>query len=330
MSRPDIENLLDRYSKQQTTPEENLQVEQWLDGHATESGRWQGMNASTRGQWLDSLFEDVQQSIGKGRSAKVILLQQKQTWLRAMIAIAACIVIFFVLYAVLPSVRGWFLPSKLMVIQALPSQKRQLTLSDGTQVWLNAGAIFQYAQTFSGKTREVYLTGEAYFDVKHNSAKPFIVHTGQVITTVLGTAFNIKAGKGTAQVVVTVTRGKVSVADGSHLLGYLTPNEQISYNTEQQKLLKTTVNAPSIIAWSYNDLQFDDLTFSEAAQKLEQRFGVKIHFANESLKNCRFSGTAPRGKNLDKVLQIICAFNHANFQHEGDGSILISGEGCNQ
>ncbi len=329
MSRPDIENLLNRYLRQETTPEENLQVEQWLDGHTTKSGGWHNMNASTREHWLDSVFRDVQQSIRERQPVKVIPLKQKQILLRAITAVAASVAIFFVLYTVWPSLHGWFLPNELVTIQTLPSEKRQLTLSDDTQVWLNAGAKFQYAQTFKGKTREVYLSGEAYFDVKHNSAKPFIVHTGQVLTTVLGTAFNIKAGKGTAQVVVTVTRGKVSVADGSHLLGYLIPNDQISYNTGQHKLLTTTVNASNVIAWRYSDLQFDDLTFSETAQKLEQRFGVKIHFANESLKSCRFSGTAPGSKNLDEVLRIVCAFNHASYEHGSDGSILISGEGCN-
>lgn len=328
MNRPNIENLLDRYLKQETTPKENLQVEQWLDDHTTTSNNWQDMNAGTREQWLDGVFKGVQQTIQEQQRSKVIPLKQKQTWLRVLTAVAASVAIFFVLHTVWPFLHGSFLPGKLVAIRVSPSQKRHLTLSDGTHVWMNSGSTLQYPQAFSGKVREVYLNGEAYFDVRHDPAKPFIVHTGQVITTVLGTAFNIKAGKGASQVVVTVTRGKVSVADGGHLLCYLTPNEQINYNFRQHKPVKTLVNASSIIAWSYSDLQFDDLAFAEATQKLEQRFGVKIRFANESLKSCRFSGTAPGGKNLDEVLRIICAFNHASYQHERDGSILISGEGC--
>lgn len=330
MSRPHIENLLERYLRQETTPEENLLVEQWLDGHTTKSDSWQNMNANTREKWLDKVFKEVQQSIQGRQPAKVIPLQQKKTWLRALTALAASVAIFFVLYTAWPYLHGWFLPDKLVAIQVLPSQKQQLTLSDGTKVWVNAGTTFQYPQTFKGQTRDVYLNGEAFFDVRHDAVKPFIVHTGQVLTTVLGTAFNIRAGKGSSQVTVTVTRGKVSVADGNHLLGYLTPNEQISYDARQHKPLKTVVNAFSVIAWSYNDMPFDDLTFAEAAQRLEQRFGVKIYFADKSLETARFSGTAPGGKSLDDVLKVICAFNHAGYHRQSDGSMLISSEKGNQ
>jgi ferric-dicitrate binding protein FerR (iron transport regulator) len=213
--------------------------------------------------------------------------------------------------------------------QIVKSQKKQLTLPDGSMVWVNAGSELKYPEMFEGKTREVYLTGEAYFDVQHDASKKFIIHTGKVVTKVLGTAFNIKEDKNKETIVVTVTRGKVKVANGSQELGIITRNQQISFNLTTNKSVKTEVNASEAIAWQEAELHFDDVTFAEVAEKLQQRFNVEIRFANNKLKTCRFTGTAASGEKLEKVLKVICAFNNAAFKKQDDGSILISGRGCN-
>src|SRR5688572_8298430 len=103
-----------------------------------------------------------------------------------------------------------------------------LRLPDGSTVLLNEGSKLEYPITFSGDTREVFLQGEGYFDIQHNPSKPFVVKTANVTTTVLGTAFNVKAFPSEKHITVTVTRGKVKVSKDEKVLGVITHDQQIT------------------------------------------------------------------------------------------------------
>jgi transmembrane sensor len=329
MSRPNIEDLLDRYLNRQTTAEENELVEQWLANYDSGSA-WQDMNTRDRKVWLDELFHDVQETINTHTSVTDVPLKKSYPWLRYVASIAASVAVFFTLYMAWPALYNRITPNNLTTLRVPQNQTRQITLSDSSRIWVNAGSELRYPQAFDGKKREVFLTGEAYFDIHHDAAKPFIVHTGSLITTVLGTAFNIKALKPAEAVIVTVTRGKVSVADGTQLLGYLTPNRQLTFDKLNQRSVQKLVNADEVIAWQKeSEIHFEDITFGEAAKQLEQRFNVSISFSTEKVKNCRFSGTALQGKNLEQILKIICAFNNASYYRNQDGSIIVAGQGCN-
>lgn len=207
-------------------------------------------------------------------------------------------------------------------------EKQEITLSDRSKIWLHQNAHLTYPKLFSAKTREVYLTGEAYFDIKHEPSRPFIIHTGDVTTTVLGTAFDIREDKKSHKIIVTVTRGKVRVSNGGQTLGILIPNQQLSYNINDHTVRRQTVDAEKIIAWQRIDLQFNNTTFEEATSQLEQRFHLKILFANPKLKGCRFSGASLTGENPEKVLNIICQFNNAHYTKRPDGAFVIDGQGC--
>ncbi len=110
------------------------------------------------------------------------------------------------------------IPKKTVTLSALTkkttdrSESKFILLEDSTRVWLNAASSLEFPDEFNSKAREVYLSGEAYFDVKHADKIPFIIHTGNVSTTVLGTAFNIKAYPGQKNIIVSVSRGKVKVS----------------------------------------------------------------------------------------------------------------------
>lgn len=332
MSRNDIKQLLDRYLKGETDASENNLIEKWLNENEPENTGWTRLDKKERDQWMIDLFSDIQGSISKSADnvVKEIQIPRKKTTMRLwqnVAAVAAILAFFVTLVANWSAIRNGDDPLKLTILSVPVNQKKKITLDDGSIVWINSSTEFKYPKKFNGRTREVYLSGEAYFDIHHNAAKPFIVHTGKVITTVLGTAFNINAHKDLSTVVVTVTRGKVSLADQDRLLGYISPNQQITYNIKEKIERKIAIDAKSI-AWQ-GDLYFDDMTFEEAAGLLEQRFKVKITFTNSKVRNCRFSGTALEGNNLDQVLKVICAFNHAVYKHNTDGSISIDGNGCN-
>lgn len=328
MDRNIIDVLLERYLKDETSQEENELVENWLEENGNPRSEWQYLNQTQKNAWLKDTFNDIQNSIHANEPKVVMMPKRKLLW-RRIAAAAAILLVSFTLYLDWPILQNDMHPVQLTALTVPVNQQKQIILTDGTKVWINAGSQLKYPQQFNGKTREVYLTGEAYFDIKHNASKPFIIHTGKVITTVLGTAFDIKEDKNSHTIVVTVTRGKVSVANGKKLLGVITPNQQISFNLLNSKSVQTEVNANQAIAWQKTELHFDDISFAEAAAQLQQRFNVKINFSNDKIKDCRFTGTALQGEKLDKILKVICAFNNATYQTKTDGSIIIDGAGCN-
>jgi transmembrane sensor len=329
MSRDQIAALLDRYLKGETTNKENELVERWLEENSNPNDGWQSLDQTGKDQWLSSVFSEINSTVHQAK-AEVVQLPQRKRWLWQSIAAAAAVLLLaFTLYLEWPLLQTRLYPVQLTALRTPINQKKEITLADGSRVWVNAGSELRYPKIFIGKIREVYLSGEAYFDVQHDAAKPFIIHTGNVLTTVLGTAFNIKEDKNEHTVQVTVTRGKVSVANGSKLLGVIIPNQQISFNTLKAEVSQATVNANAVIAWQQSDLRFEDVSFGDAIAQLQQHFNVKISFSNAKLKDCRFTGTSLNGEELDKILKVMCAFNNAIYQIKPDGSIVIDGPGCN-
>lgn len=323
-----IEALLDRYQKGETSQQENELVENWLKENNNPNSQWQHFNKSQKDQWLADAFVQIQDSI-KTKEPKILTMRsRRQLWWR-LAGVAAILAISFTLYLEWPALQSRLHPVQLTALTIPSNQQKQITLADGSKVWINSNSQLSYPKQFDGKTREVYLSGEAYFDIQHDADKPFIIHTGKVVTTVLGTAFDIKEDKNKQIVTVTVTRGKVSVANGNKRLGVITPNQQISFNLLDNKSFKTEVDANKAIAWQNPEIHFDDITFADAALQLQQRFHVKVNFTNDKIKECRFTGTALEGETLDKILKAVCTFNNANYKTKADGSIIIDGPGCN-
>ncbi|KQC00673.1 FecR family protein [Pedobacter sp. Hv1] len=325
MSGIDINKLLDRYINGNASAFEQEVVENWLLTQDQEPSAWEQMDENSQKKWLKTVFERIETTLDE---KKVVQLSPPKKWWKNMVAVAAIITAFLVIFSVWPYLAQEFAGPNLVSLKMPEHTKQQITLSDGSRVWINAGSELKYSSEFSGSTREVYLNGEAYFDIKKDPKRPFIVHTGKLTTTVLGTAFNIKTDPKNNQIKVTVTRGKVKVSKGKQTLGLLIPNQQIVYNTTSQTYQQYKVDAIKSINWLPSDLFFDNATFGEAAKILGERFNVKIEFANEQIKNCRFSGTAMANREIEDILEVICKFNNSTYKRERN-TITIFGNGCN-
>ncbi|MBX2921481.1 MAG: FecR domain-containing protein [Chitinophagaceae bacterium] len=210
---------------------------------------------------------------------------------------------------------------------SLTGYTRYITLPDGSSVVLHAGSKLEYPNKFTGKTREVALSGEAYFDVSHNPEQPFIIHTGKIKTTVLGTAFNIKSDE--KQVTVSVTRGKVRVEDETKVLAVLTPDQQVQYNVTEAAIAHHTVNASSIVTgWTKENMVFNGITFKEIGKILSQRYGVPVRFETEGLEKCKIRASFSGTEALDHVAAVLSAIRNGSFEQLPDGTIVFTGEGC--
>jgi len=202
--------------------------------------------------------------------------------------------------------------------------RQWLHLPDGTSVLLNDKSFLQYDSTFNITTRTVTLTGEAYFDVKHDPTRPFHVRSGAIDTQVLGTAFNIKAYPDQKNITVVVTRGKVKVSDSKKELAIITPKQQLSVNAADTRVFTTnTVNTDKAISWKKDFLIFDDIKISDAATMITGKYGVKINYP-QSFADCRVNAAFIHGENLGNVLTVITKVFHGTYHIESN-TATISG-----
>lgn len=216
------------------------------------------------------------------------------------------------------------------ILTTKKTERRFIQLPDGTKVWLNADSKLSYANSFNVNDRNVTLTGEAFFDVAHDTSKPFIIHSGSLTTRVLGTAFNIHAYPGEASS-VTVIRGRVEVKDAKEHVTILTPNKQMKYvtgNTTQPTVLKD-VKAEQYLSWTKGQLEFTDERFTEIAATLERQFNVTIDFKSNALQRCTFTASFEKDASLWRVLNLLSQINQTTFSVSSDSThIMIDGNGC--
>jgi ferric-dicitrate binding protein FerR (iron transport regulator) len=204
---------------------------------------------------------------------------------------------------------------------------KELLLTDGTKVYLNAKSELRFPQTFNQDTREVFLNGEAYFEVAKNPEKPFIIHSTKLETKVLGTHFNIKAYSDDATEEVTVLEGKVSVKDSKTDV-ILLPNQKAVYDTSAHSLNAFTItNSNDYKAWTEKKLVFSGLRLEEIVLILSRRYNQPIHIATKSLAKCQIT-THFEDVPLEKVLTILCAYTGSTYR-KTDTGIVLNGKGCN-
>jgi len=209
------------------------------------------------------------------------------------------------------------------------SGKQLVHLPDGSTVLLNDNSSLKYDQnSFNSKTREVTLTGEAFFDIKHNEKKPFIVHTGKIQTRVLGTAFNINAKNSSKNIEVTVARGKVQVGDTEKVYGVITPNQQIKVNKTTLSFEQNNISAAIVTEWKSNYLILDDINMTEAAALISQKYKVQILIQNEKIKNCRITASFLNEEDLDHVLKVISSVIETEYHYNKAGTVILDGKGC--
>ncbi|SEW54230.1 FecR family protein [Chitinophaga arvensicola] len=207
-------------------------------------------------------------------------------------------------------------------------QTKFVRLPDGSTVLLADNSRLEYNRDFNDGKREVKLWGEGYFDIKDLPGKPFVVKTGKLSTLVLGTAFNVKSSADQQQVVVTVTRGKVKVADEKNNYGVLVADQQLSVDMTTSKVAWAKVKSKEVVKWKDEFLVLDDVSLEEAAVMIGDKYHVKILFANESLKRCRIAGTFFHHQPLEKVLTIVCGVANAEYTICPNDKVILSGEGC--
>lgn len=205
-----------------------------------------------------------------------------------------------------------------------------LSLPDGSKVWLNKNSKIGFPKAFTGENREVFLEGEAFFEVVPNPQKPFIVRSNKVSTRVLGTSFNVKAYRYQQTASVSVATGKVEVSKeigkgGPIRITQLTPRQELVINTEKDETYIDIVSTFDIAAWRRDQLVFRNSTYTEVIDRLEEEFGVKIDLQNKSLSNCRVMASFNEGAALNDVLKLLSISNSFRYNIKENQVTILGG-----
>jgi len=327
--------LLARYLAEECTESEKQQVEEWLRADRRNQQEFDRLrqvweqSAEDYSQALpdsSALWRRLQTSIGQEQQPFVAVHKPdgagrtlQWAW---RIAASVLLVVGLAL-----SVYYWQQPDT--VTQLTQTQeKKELTLPDGTKVWLNAGSKLSYPETFGANERKVTLEGEAYFEVMHlERDQPFIIAAGKTETTVLGTSFNVHAYPD-LEVQVTVVTGKVALASSrepAHRV-VLTKGFTGRFDPATEEVQKEATRSLNQIAWKTGVLTFSKTPLNQVIDDISRYYHREIRLENASLGSCRFTARFDN-QSFEQVIQTLSLTFDARINNQ-DQLILLQGGQC--
>lgn len=310
------DKLLQHYFEGRTTDEQSRLITQWLDADEANLKHYQQLCRLYEISFWHENPEVLKKPLQKD-------IRRTTIWQEAL-KIAAIFILGFALHY-------WISPSSVneeeeIVMQTLhvpPGQNAQLTLADGSEVWLNAGSTLNFPSRFVEGKRQVSLNGEGFFEVKAEEDKPFIVSTSSYDVKALGTSFNVKAYKQSADFETALLTGKVEIMDHStaQVLSLMPDNQAVLTGN---KLSVVPIPHADYFLWRKGILYFDE-PLMEVFEKLELYFDVTIEVNNKSvLQNKRHSTAKFRTRDgLYHILDVLQLTHHFTYKKEEEKNRII-------
>lgn len=329
MTPDSYEKLIEKYIAGETTAVEDQQMEQYLKENPVEDS-----------EVLLSEKEEIGQRIRQKLLGNTTRQPVKIGWWAA--AAASVALVAGIIWYNAPKQSGYF-PALSSIwnnddagfaVSNTSHKPQRLTLEDGSVVILQPNSRISYPDHFGERKRMVYLHGEAFFQVKRDVTKPFIVSTENLATQVLGTSFNVKSYDGAGSIEVQVATGRVSVYETSDVKtasknGFiLTPNQKVVFDKDSRKMELGIVRNPVAVkkAESGTRFEFAETPAADVLALLEKTYGIDIVVEGDVLRNCLFTGDLNELPMFDQ-LDLICKAVNVEYERRG-ASLFISGEGC--
>jgi ferric-dicitrate binding protein FerR (iron transport regulator) len=328
---PDYDVLIEKYLSGNVTQDEEKLLEKYLEENPA---------AESKVLMAEKIL--IGRRIKKKLFQNTISKQSGRIWLWLPAAAASVLLVLGLTWNFLPKEKGYIasIVSVLSVkeegfeVKNTSRKPQRLTLEDGSVVILQPNSHISYPEHFGDRKRMVYLHGEAFFNVKRDLSKPFIVSTGNLATQVLGTSFNVKSYDGSGSIEVQVATGRVSVYEVSEnetasRNGFiLTPNQKIVFDKESRKMELGIVTNPAMMkpVESRQRFEFSEIPVSEALAMLEGIYGIDIVTEGDVLKNCLFTGDL-NDLPMFEQLDLICKSVNMEYERRGT-SLFVYGEGC--
>ncbi|WP_133055257.1 FecR family protein [Niastella koreensis] len=323
--------LIDRFLAGKTSAEEEQLLHNYFNSFQ-QSSAWDEEQLGSRDAMEQKLRSRLRESIGNNstdKKGRLFRFSKQQ-----LLAAATIVVLLggYLLWNQLSSLLHR--PASMQQAITGLQERKQVQLADGTVIWLEPGSSLHYPAQFNDSTREINFTGEAFFDVAKNPAKPFIIHTGTIRTRVLGTSFTVKAYTPVSQEVTVVT-GRVMVQADSKTKTNIqpltvTPNQQASWNNQRRQLEKKDL--PSTLYYAqrrYGKFIYQGETVSAVLDDIRHQYNVQIQY-DAAIGSCTFYGDFDLKQPVGNVLSTLAAaLNTTLIKEQEQNSYRLTGGGCN-
>lgn len=310
------QELLNKYIAGDATPEEKEEVARWLDADKKNMKEFLAL----RKLYDISIWQQEFAPVAKD---KLSLGNKRWTLRSASFELAKVAAIFILAFTIVYS----FLinedndSAKMQTIFVPPGQRAELTLTDGTKVWLNAKTTFTFPDKFTANNRRVTLDGEGYFDVTKNPEKPFIVNTERYDIKVMGTEFNVTAYSGSSVFETSLLKGAVEVFSPAKDTKVSLEPHMRTYE-ENGILKKDTIEHENYFLWKEGLICFYDEPVDKMIKKLQLYYDVKIDVQNKTLLNNRYSGKFRTKDGVEHVLKVLQLNNKFSYEKDNDRNLI--------
>ena len=332
-----IKISIEKYLNETATQQERLEVEQWADSSPRNQEifyelleNWERKNA--KNQWgVEKDFQKLQGRIAKHERKSVSSGVSGRFFSGSnLFKIAAALAVVIAAYLIFKVQIPFGQKGDRMVTHTNPKGTRtRHVLPDSSVVWLNTASTLTYGRKLSGAFRTVHLEGEAFFEVKRDTLRPFVVNASDVSVEVLGTSFNVRAYGEERTIETVVMTGKVSAKagkDGESLI--LSPDDKASYARQSRKMIKSQVDAANFGLWKEGILRIDNQAMQEIAQDLERWYGISVEVSGALEPGCLLTGTF-NNKSLEETLSYMQALISMDYEVTGK-AVSIEVLSCDQ
>jgi ferric-dicitrate binding protein FerR (iron transport regulator) len=314
--------LIIRYLARQTSSDENEQLANWVSQSPDHERTfeqlkavWQASQTPTATPETAAALRNVKARLNQPLARPAAPVAPVRRWRMARAYQFAALLLLVGMVGVGYCYLKPNLVTAYQTCHTAAGQKQQVHLPDGSLVTLAPQSQLRYPAKFSGTNREVYLEGEAFFEVSKNSHRPFRVHSGTWVTQVLGTRFNVSAVRGAGQTAVSLVEGKVEVFDKQeHYL--LTPGQQLRAEHATGHIYRQAFDAAKVTAWRTNKLVFRNEKLGDVAGQIERLYGVKLVFADAATAEVRLWATF-ENESLPAVLAALQLAGPLSYRREG-------------
>lgn len=302
------EAMIDAFIKQ--GEEQASLFNQWME-------EWEANIFSTPAPAVDQAWQRLQETIDHADEEETSPAHTGRTvhmqWWHKAVAAAAIIVIIGC--AAIWSFSG-STATQTYLCSAPAGSKTQVTLPDGSKVWLNGGSSLAYTNQFNDDNRRVELHGEAYFEVQKHQGKPFTVHTQGYDVTVKGTKFNVSAYDDDPISTTTLMEGKVELSDGKQNLS-LAPGDAVQLNKATGQLQRHATDGFAD-GWRSGRLMYPDITLEQFVRVLSRQYNVNVHLADSHSANMRISVMLQNNETIDEVVSALTRITGHDITRNGD------------
>lgn len=312
-----ISQLITRYFNRRHVPDTEIKVQRWLvdEDHLAEKD---DVLRRIWGQINEKADKNTYASL-KEVNAKIGMRGSRSWWLNYAFPRVAAVLVPLVVCAGV-----WFYQANrvdMAEVATLAGEQKEVRLPDGSTVWLNACSKIRYPERFRESSRQVCLTGEAYFSVTRNERKPFEVVVKDVTVEVLGTQFNVRAYPDDGLVTTTLTSGMVAVLLPEKRYT-LRPTQELVYNIADGSVV-VKGGADSSTSWRDGSLIFNGVSMRDIFKELERKFDVRFDCSQYTLPDDRFSAKFTSAEGLTQVLDVLRDVAGGGFIYRIDGKTIL-------